>query len=383
MQPSHPFRRLSHIGDMPVETFVRDYWQKKPLLVRNALPNFKSPVTADELAGYAVDDDVVSRLVVENPSNNEWSVHHGPIPEESFADLPASHWSLLVQHADLLDPEINALLDAFRFIPSWRLDDIMVSYATDQGGVGPHFDYYDVFLLQAEGKRRWRIGQSCSHESPLVPGVDMRILRDFETEHDWVVEPGDLLYIPPNLAHWGQAEGECITYSIGFRAPSYAEILLDFSEEMAAITNGDMRYSDADLQVQRLAGEISLASINKLHAIISRYTDNKTALATWFGQYMTQLNPGGAQHFEEPDQQISALALETQACALSPFARCAFFEATDICLLFINGHKWHCSRKLAIMLSNYEAIEWRDLDKKDQYVLKHLADEGLMVTANE
>lgn len=378
----HPFRRLNLLGALPVDDFIRDYWHKKPLLIRRAMPNFVSPVSADELAGFATEEDVVSRLVQQDMTSGQWSVEHGPLPEARFSDLPDSHWTLLIQHADLLDPEVNDLLEAFRFIPSWRLDDIMISYATDQGGVGPHFDYYDVFLLQAHGRRRWRTGQVCSSESPLQANTDMKLLRDFDTVDDWILEPGDLLYIPPNLAHWGEALGESITYSIGFRAPSYADILLDFSEEMASMTNADMRYSDPDLAPQRLAGEISAASIDKIHQIINRFTNNRTALATWFGQYMTRLNPGADHLFNDIDS-LCAQTIETEPCRLSTFARCAFYESTDVCLLFINGQKWHCSRELAIMLSNCETIEWRLLDKRDQYMLKHLADEHLLVSADD
>ena len=210
---------LTHLGNISIDTFLAEYWQKKPLLVRQAIPAFISPISADELAGLSLDEDVVARLVVEDPTANEWQVEHGPINEERYGELPETHWTLLVQHADALDPQVNDVLQAFRFIPNWRLDDIMISYAPDKGGVGPHFDYYDVFLLQAGGRRRWRIGQACDSQSPLVPNQPMKILQEFETQEDYVLEPGDMLYIPAKLAHWGEAVGESITYSIGFRAP--------------------------------------------------------------------------------------------------------------------------------------------------------------------
>jgi 50S ribosomal protein L16 3-hydroxylase len=209
---------LEQLGDMPIETFLRDYWQKKPLLIRQAYPGFELPIDGDELAGLALEEEVESRIVLEH-GKTPWELRHGPFDEQTFSQLPESHWTLLVQAVDQWVPEIHELLQDFQFIPGWRLDDIMISYASDKGSVGPHFDYYDVFLLQGMGKRRWRIGQHCDSGSELVEGTPLKLLRNFETTDEWVLEPGDMLYIPPGIAHWGIAEGECITCSIGFRAP--------------------------------------------------------------------------------------------------------------------------------------------------------------------
>ncbi|SMF30884.1 50S ribosomal protein L16 3-hydroxylase [Alteromonadaceae bacterium Bs31] len=379
MNSTHPFAKLTHLGELPVETFLRDYWQKKPLLVRNAFPNFTSAVTPDELAGYAIDDDVVSRLIVED--NGNWQVNHGPIPEAAFQDLPEAHWTLLIQHADLLDPAINQLLDTFRFIPSWRLDDIMISYASDGGGVGPHFDYYDVFLLQAEGNRRWRLGQQCSVESPLLENIDMKVLRNFETKDDFIMKPGDLLYVPPKLAHWGQAQGECITYSIGFRAPSYADVILDFSEESASLATEDMRYSDPALPLQQHSGQISPEALAQVAEILKRYSEKEGHLASWFGGFMTRMNPGG-DVASEGDYTTEDYH-QGLSCQLSNFARCAFYETSDHCLLFINGAKWHCSKELAIKLSEYKTISIQQLQARDEYIIKHLAEEGLLDKIDE
>lgn len=374
-----PFSRLTHLGDMPVETFLREYWQKKPLLIRQAIPNFQSPVSADELAGFALESDVVSRLIIES-APSKWQLEHGPLAEDRFSRLPARNWTLLVQHADLLDPDINALLEAFRFIPRWRLDDIMISYATDGGGVGPHFDYYDVFLLQAGGRRRWRTGQTCNSESPLLAGQELKILEDFDTVNDWETEPGDLVYIPANVAHWGEAVGECITYSIGFRAPSHADILLDFAQEMASVTTEDKRYADPDLHTQRLSGQIDHQAIERVTGILNHYAGNPTLVANWFGEYMTQPNPGGD---DASLGDLDADALESTAFQLTPFARCAYFETSDHCLLFINGHRWHCSRKLAVALSEGESITLAELPPQDHYLVRHLAEEGLLDAADD
>ncbi|WP_188151246.1 cupin domain-containing protein [Teredinibacter waterburyi] len=384
--------RLTHLGDMPIETFLRDYWQQKPLLIRQAIPQFESPLCGDELAGLALEEDVVSRLVIEKPEQNQWSLTHGPLADDAFATLPSSHWTLLIQHADLLDPEVNALLDLFRFIPNWRLDDIMISYAADQGGVGPHFDYYDVFLLQGEGRRRWRIGQTCDSHSEMLEDQDMKVLKDFDTLHDWIVEPGDLLYIPPNVAHWGTAEGNCITYSIGFRAPSYSDILLDLTEEAASHCNPDQRYTDPNLPLQAHTGELSSNSIEQLKAIIASQLGDEQQLANWFGSYMTRPNPGG-QFADE--NALSEDELNAESIALSRFARCAFYpistatddaankQTTDQCQLFINGEAWECSRALAQKLSAYQAIQYQDVTAEERELLRQLAQLGWLVDADE
>ena len=198
---------LTHLGPIPIEEFFAQYWQKKPLFIKNALPDLYQ-LDADLLAGYSLEDGVESRLIVETPKqqngfNSDWDVFHGPLEEEDFAELPASHWTLLVQSVNQLCPEINALLHQFRFVPNWRLDDVMVSFASDGGSVGPHFDYYDVFLLQAHGQRTWQVGQPCTSHSPLQDNCDLKILTEFDTEATYTVEPGDLLYLPPWLGALG------------------------------------------------------------------------------------------------------------------------------------------------------------------------------------
>src|SRR5690606_33230205 len=178
---------LTHLGELPIEDFLRAYWQKKPLLIRNAFPNFESPIDGDELAGLALEEEVESRLILEH-CKVPWELQHGPFDENIFSTLPESHWTLLVQAVDQWVPEVHELLNHFRFIPNWRLDDIMVSYAPDQGSVGPHFDYYDVFLLQGAGQRRWRTGQQCDVNSAHVEGTPLNVLKNFEQQNEWLLE---------------------------------------------------------------------------------------------------------------------------------------------------------------------------------------------------
>jgi 50S ribosomal protein L16 3-hydroxylase len=214
------------------DTFLRDYWQKQPLLMRGALDPGLFSVPPDELAGLACEPDIESRLVIEH-GERHWTVEHGPLDEGRFALLPTSHWTLLVQDVDKHRDDVAALLDHFDFVPGWRIDDIMISYATDGGGVGPHTDSYDVFLMQAQGRRRWRISDADYSEDDLLPNQPLRILSSFETTEDWLVAPGDVLYLPPGVAHWGSADGDCMTYSLGFRAPQRQELLAEWLHHCA------------------------------------------------------------------------------------------------------------------------------------------------------
>lgn len=353
---------LSHLGDMPIETFLRDYWQKKPLLIRNAFPNFESPIDGDELAGLALEEEVESRLVLEH-GTTPWELRNGPFDEETFATLPESHWTLLVQAVDQWVPEVHDLLQHFRFIPNWRLDDIMISYATDQGSVGPHYDYYDVFLLQGAGKRRWRIGQECNAYSEHLQDAKLNILQDFEQREEWVLEPGDMLYIPPGIAHWGVAEGECMTYSIGFRAPSHADILCDLSEDIAMRLTKDQRFSDPDLQPQSNPGQISKQALDQIkNILLGQLTDDN--LARWFGKYMTE-----RKYLEDSAEGPEYEANEWQAALQNgvalwrhPAARFAYVVDGEQAILFVDGCEYNCSVALAECVCGTQEIDWQQLE---------------------
>ena len=278
---------LTHLGNMPVTTFLRDYWQQQPLLIRQAFPGFESPLTPDDLAGLALEEDLESRIVLEQGESGPWELLNGPFSETTFAKLPESHWTLLVQAVDQWVPEVHDLLEAFRFVPNWRLDDIMVSYAADQGSVGPHFDYYDVFLLQGYGQRHWHLGQNCKADSERLSGTALDILKSFDAKQDWILEPGDMLYVPPQIAHHGIAIGDSMTYSIGFRAPSHADILSDFAHDLAANLDNDLRYKDPSLTRQRNPGEINSRAVHRLRDILLQYTSDEEKLGDWFGRFMT------------------------------------------------------------------------------------------------
>lgn len=331
------------LGDISVETFLRDYWQKKPLLIRQAYPDFDCPVEADELAGLACEPEVESRLVLEKEDGKPWQLHNGPFPESRFASLPETRWTLLVQGLDHWVPAIADLLDDFRFIPNWRVDDIMGSYAPPGGSVGPHFDDYDVFLLQARGHRRWQIGGPCDIATPRVEGTPLRIIADFQPEDEFVLEPGDMLYLPPKLAHWGVAEDDCITLSVGFRAPSHEDILIGFSDHVASELPPGLRYSDPDLQPLANPGLISEATIAQLAATVRQHLDNPSQLAQWFGQAVTA--PKDASIVSPPETPYSADDIEELLADYRPIgwnegSRFAYTESDDATVLFVDGERF-------------------------------------------
>lgn len=358
---------------MPVEDFLRHYWQKKPLLVKQALPDLLA-IDPNELAGYALEKGVESRLIIERPKQDaplqsEWKLIHGPLTGKSFRTLPDSHWTLLIQAVNQLHPAINKLLDRFRFIPSWRIDDVMVSYAADKGGVGPHFDYYDVFLLQASGKRHWRLGQTCTSASPLRSDTDCKILQDFQTSAEWIVEPGDFLYIPPGLAHWGIAEGECMTYSVGFRAPSYAEILLDYAQERASTFTEDHRFTDADRVPSDDPGAITKADLAKVRTILQEALLDDEQLGSWFGRFMTH-----------PSRDALRFDLEAPHPTLAPGIRAAYRAYPNSnAVLYVNGEEFNCSQPVAQALCSGQDPEPRTENEADRRLLKALADQGFLV----
>lgn len=276
------------LGQFNVEDFLRDYWQKKPLLIRNTWPGFEPLLASDELAGLSLEAEIESRIVMEEGPAGPWDILKGPFTESDYAKLPEEKWTLLIQAVDQWIPEAAELLQAFNFIPGWRIDDLMISYATHGGSVGPHYDQYDVFLLQAEGQREWRIGQRCSEHSPILDGPKLRILEQFAETDRWVLNPGDMLYLPPLWAHWGVAQGECQTYSIGFRAPSLNELGQSLIDQMLETVSEDDRYSDPDLAPDEANGEIHSAALTRLRQLLTQQLLSDAMLSDTLGKLMTE-----------------------------------------------------------------------------------------------
>ncbi|MDH0300930.1 MULTISPECIES: cupin domain-containing protein [unclassified Pseudomonas] len=341
---------LQLLGGLTAREFLRDYWQKKPLLVRQAFPDFVSPIDGDELAGLALEEEVESRLVLEH-GERPWELRRGPFAEDAFSDLPERDWTLLVQAVDQFVPEVAELLEEFRFLPSWRIDDVMISYAAPGGSVGPHFDNYDVFLLQGEGKRNWKVGQMCNSDSPLIDHADLRILADFEQSDEWTLEPGDMLYLPPRLAHYGVAEDECLTYSVGFRAPSAAEVLTHFTDFLGQFLPEEERYSDADAQPVSDPHQIQHDALDRLKALIDKHMADKDLLLTWFGQFMTEPRyPEQVVGEELTEQELLDYLGQGAILIRNPSARMAWSEFGDDLLLFASGRSCPLPGKLRELL---------------------------------
>ncbi|MBJ2244889.1 MULTISPECIES: cupin domain-containing protein [Pseudomonas] len=347
MNPDIPLQLL---GGITAREFLRDYWQKKPLLIRQAIPDFESPIDADELAGLALEEEVESRLVIEH-GERPWELRRGPFAEDAFSTLPAREWTLLVQAVDQFVPEVAELLEHFRFLPSWRIDDVMISFAAPGGSVGPHFDNYDVFLLQAQGKRNWKIGQMCSSESPLLQHADLRILAEFEESAEWVLEPGDMLYLPPRLAHFGIAEDDCMTYSVGFRAPSAAEVLTHFTDFLSQYLTDEERYTDADAQPVSDPHQIQGDALDRLKGLLAEHMSDERMLLTWFGQFMTEPRYPEMVAGEELGEEDFINSLQDGAILVrNPSARLAWSEVDDDVLLFASGQSRYLPGKLRELL---------------------------------
>ena len=232
-------------GDITSSEFLERYWQKEHLVVGGALPDIGDVISFSSLAALACRQEVESRVVTHDADAGTWKCEYGPFEESRFENLSGQSWTLLVQSVDLWIPLISRVLEKFEFLPRWRLDDVMISYATDGASVGLHFDYYDVFLLQASGERRWQLGQRCDARTPLADHPDLKLLRDFRSEEELFLGPGDMLYVPSELAHWGQASGgDCVTLSIGFRAPSHRDVVRGAVEEITAGFAEDDLYRD-------------------------------------------------------------------------------------------------------------------------------------------
>jgi 50S ribosomal protein L16 3-hydroxylase len=274
----------SILGDLTADQFLAEYWQKKPLLIRNAIPNFEPPIDGDDLAGLSLEAEVESRLVI----GDDWALEHGPFEESRFASLPEQNWSLLVQGVDLWVPEVADLLSSFDFLPSWRVDDIMVSYAEDGGNVGPHFDYYDVFLIQGEGQRHWQIGQHCSEADLHTDSTALKILKNLEVSDEWTLNPGDMLYLPPKIAHHGVAIGQCTTFSVGFRAPAATEMLDDLATELLSRDITPNHLQDPPLNAAMANEPISGAYIQQVKELLQQTLDDEQMLGEWFAQFMTE-----------------------------------------------------------------------------------------------
>jgi len=290
---------LPLLGGLTVNQFLEKYWQKKPLLIRQAMPHFRGLLNPRQLLALACDPDAQARAVVHR--RNKWELYQAPFEPEDFSGMEKMKWTVLVQGLNHYLPEAAELLKQFSFIPHARLDDLMVSYAPKGGGVGPHFDSYDVFLLQGTGHRRWQISTQADRE--LIEGAPLRILKNFHVQQEWVLEPGDMLYLPPHCGHNGIAEDDCMTYSIGFRTPAYQELAEQFLVYMQDRVHVEGMYADPKLKAPRHPSEIGPDMLQQAGAAINRLQWNERDIAGFLGSYLSEPKPH--IFFEPPRKPLS------------------------------------------------------------------------------
>lgn len=368
------------LGDIGLQRFLAEYWQKKPCLIRNAFPGFTPELDGHDLAGLACEPMAEARIVTGSFPAHDWTLAQGPFDEDVFARLGEQNWTLLVQDVEKHYPPLAELMQRFDFLPGWRLDDLMISWAAPGGSVGPHVDQYDVFLLQAEGRRRWQIAER--FDPALLPDCELNVLRRFEAEQSWDLGPGDMLYLPPGVAHHGVAMTAGMTWSIGARAPDAADLLLALGETLA----GDAvpRYTDPDLQPVERAGEIDHAALARLLALMRAPLDDAAGFRRFAGTFLTRFRlaqePAPPEGNWAPDDLATALGAEVMLFR-NPWTRLAWIEEDGRARLYAAGSAFECSIELAQALCASQAphIDQNALESGDQEALMALLAGGHLV----
>jgi len=357
------------------QQFLDQYWQKKPLLIRQAFVDFVSPISPEELAGLACEEEIESRLIEEHGQDGKsWQVTCGPLSDDDFARLPETHWTVLVQDVDKHLPELQYLLDPFRFIPDWRRDDLMISYAPEFGTVGPHTDAYDVFLLQTMGARRWQIGEQPIREAKLVDGLGLQILAEFTPNQTWDLQPGDMLYLPPHFAHHGVALNDCMTFSIGFRAPTQIDMLDAVVNGLLEQQLGKAEYSDPDLLLNKHSSEIDTQAVTRLKQMLHQAIDDaEPILARVLGKAVTETKPSltalatdAATELQGVDE-VSALFAQGGVLERNNYCRFSWSANTTGGELYLSGEVYEVDLQGIIYLpifteqTTLSTSDWREI----------------------
>ncbi|MFT6372544.1 MAG: 50S ribosomal protein L16 3-hydroxylase [Gammaproteobacteria bacterium] len=332
---------MYQLQNLDLDVFLNEYWQKKPCLIRQAFQHFESPISPEELAGLACEKEVHSRLVLEKGGSKPWQLKYGPFEESDFLSLPETHYSLLVSECEKWVPEFADLIEQFRFIPNWRIDDLMVSYAPPGGSVGPHNDEYDVFLLQAEGHRHWQYSDKRVVNPDLVPDTDLAILQTFEFDHEATLAPGDMLYLPPGVAHFGAAVDRCLTCSIGFRAPTATEVLESVALEIDRAELGSKRYSDPKLETNRHPSEVTTFEMSQFKAMITTLLQQPDAL--WQGAIGKLLSDGVMGETDEFEVPTDFDALREYHWVKNVDSKMLYHLASEHLQFYCNGEMYQLS----------------------------------------
>lgn len=371
------------LAGMRVDEFLKDYWQKKPCLIRQAFPGFEPELDENDIAGLACDELAEARLIMGSFQQADWTVEQGPFDESRLAGLPEQDWCLLVQDVEKHYPPLQALLAQFDFLPSWRLDDLMVSVSAPGGSVGPHVDQYDVFLLQASGQRRWQVARKFN--PALLANCELRVLQEFSAEQEWLLEPGDMLYLPPGIAHYGLALELGMTWSIGLRAPSQADLFQALGDWLAEQQGEGQRFADPGLQPAQRAGEISADALKQLQQLLTLSGNAGTApapdlagfLAGFISRYRLAHQAAPAEQALSPPELQQQLAAGAQL-QRNPWTRLNWIQDGAAARLFAAGDEFSCSLQLAETLCSpaIAGLELTQLSTSDQDCVLRLLNEG-------
>ncbi|NNL94889.1 MAG: cupin domain-containing protein [Xanthomonadales bacterium] len=369
-------------GELSVETFLARYWQKRPLLVRGAFDRDFPSFDEHDLAGLACESFAESRLVQGQFPKNNWQLEHGPFEESRFSELPESGWTLLVQDVEKHYPPLRAFMSHFDFLPSWRLDDLMISFAATGGSAGPHVDQYDVFLVQASGSKRWQISESFSPER--LADCPLDVLKTFSPEQAWDVHAGDMLYLPPNIAHHGVALDDGMTWSVGLRAPAAADLFSAMAEHVARLPGGGPRYTDPPLSASIRSGELDSRSARRAIDMLRDVLEDEAGFTTFMAQQLSHF--GVAQEPVNPGPDLSPPELRNriqqgQTLVTNPWTRMTWIESDSMAKLFAVGMCVRCSIELAVNLCNLDRpeVDPKFISAADHEALCKLVNAGHLV----
>ncbi|KDC53351.1 cupin domain-containing protein [Pseudoalteromonas fuliginea] len=339
------------INNLSEQEFLSHFWQKKPLLIKQGFADFQDPLDANELAGLAMEESIESRIITNH--KNDWQTHQGPF--EDFEQLTDDHSTLLVQAVDHWHSEAAQLLEPFRFIPNWRIDDLMISYSTPNGGVGPHLDQYDVFIIQGEGKRHWRVGLPDPTLKQFAQNKKLLQVEAFEAVIDCILEPGDILYIPPGCPHEGYAVENALNYSVGFRAPNQQDLLSSFADHIIDTESGQKRYTDGNLTLRESKGELNNIEVTKVKTLMQGLLENDTLFKQWLGTTLSQpkheMDLAPAEEPFSAEQITNALTNNTIVFERLGGTRAIYQLLEENILLSVNGENY------TVLLTDLAAVK--------------------------
>ncbi|WP_335977914.1 cupin domain-containing protein [Acinetobacter calcoaceticus] len=377
---------LAVLGGITAEQFLAEYWQKKPLLVRNGLPEIVGLLEPQDVQELALEEHASARLIRQKDRNpNEWHVKSSPLTKGDFQKLPKL-WTLLVQAVDHYSFDLSELWKKFPFIPQWRRDDIMVSYASKGGSVGKHFDFYDVFLVQGHGHRRWQLGQMCDANTAFVPNQPLKLLPEIDVQFDEVLAPGDLLYVPPGMAHYGVAEDDCLTFSFGFRMPNVAGMMERISDQFSANTLLQNPVLDITRKQMSQIGEINETELNHLKDLVLAQLQDSAALDAAIMSYMSE--PKYPDNIPEADEieadDLKEILHEGYEVLLEPASRLLYTEQNGTLNFWGNGEALFVAKSFGQKLkaiANGESLPFDSQFNNDETLenVAHLLNESILM----